>query len=476
MSTEHSERQQPESSAVPRGGPEAFAISYGECELPVAAVWSLLVVAVCIIWAAGCTSQPAGPEVDIRTGVHVVASDAGYQLYRNGEPFEIKGGSGEGYLAELKRSGGNTMRVYSPELLPRLLDEADSLGIAIIADLPMPNVTERYNFYDDPEDVTALTDTIRAIVTRYARHPALLCWMLGNEVIAGDADGGFEELFASIVDVVRAADPNHPVSTTMIPTEVIARSWKLDKLGLDFISFNTFGNLSKLDDRMGWISALWRGPYLLAEWSMNGPWEAELTSWGAPIEPTSMKKAEQLRERYQTHIATIDDGRCLGSLAFYWGLKQESTDTWFSLFDEAGRTSEMVNALAGLWQGETKAYDGPQIDQLLLDGGGAGDNLIFAAGARVSAHVIANGLNAAHTLLTWEVKPEVWSRKDNLDPARALPIEAHSTGAPAGPLETRFVIPREQGAYRLFVTATDSSGRYATANIPFEVIIPEIEN
>ena len=41
-------------------------------------------------------------------------------------------------------------------------------------------------------------------------------------------------------------------------------------------------------------------PYFISQYGYNGPWEQHKTSWGAPIEPTSSKKAEQYAKTTQS--------------------------------------------------------------------------------------------------------------------------------------------------------------------------------
>ena len=42
-------------------------------------------------------------------------SDGGFQLLKNGQPFQIKGVGGDSYLAELAASGGNAVRTWGAD-------------------------------------------------------------------------------------------------------------------------------------------------------------------------------------------------------------------------------------------------------------------------------------------------------------------------------------------------------------------------
>ena len=73
----------------------------------------------------------------------------------------------------------------------------------------------------------------------------------------------------------------------------------LHRHNLDFLAFNFFGGVNSMDMRIGQLAPFWKGPFLASEWGINGPWEArETTSWGAPVEQTSTRKAMIYRERY----------------------------------------------------------------------------------------------------------------------------------------------------------------------------------
>src|SRR5690606_10625770 len=130
---------------------------------------------------------------------------------------------------------------------------------------------------------------------------------------------------------------------------------------------------------------MWPGPYLITEWGIDGPWEGTpKTAWGAWIEPPSTNKADQYLWRYEQQMP-LDDSGFLGSLIFYWGQKQETTHTWFSLFDEHGSKTEVVAAAERAWTGGGTLAPFPKIRDMLLDGRGAADNIVLNANEEVGA-------------------------------------------------------------------------------------------
>ncbi len=417
-----------------------------------------------------CTDTPRRPPAD--ASVYVSYDETvGYQLIRNGAPFFIKGGSGSSELERLREYGGNTVRVYEPDSLPRVLKDAHRLGLAVVADLPLPQYDKRYPGLSDSEEVAAQLAYIREVVEANRDHPALLCWMLGNEVFQSGYGRNFVRGYNELAAAVRKMDPNHPITTAVIRHQLanIKMSWQ--DVEVDFISLNIFGKLSSFEETRFWLSAIWRGPYLFSEWSTNGPWESERTTWQVPIEATSRKKAEQLRERYARFIAPIDNGRFLGSLVFYWGLKQEQTPTWFSLFSEQGHTSEMAFTLRNLWQETELPYPGPGIEYLLLDGKGAQDHILLTSGDSVTATTnFPGGVTPRDSLhYRWRISPEDWLGESTL----SADIPALDQLLIASSLDSlTFRVPALSGPYRVYLTVSDTSGYYATANTPFFVLNP----
>ena len=141
--------------------------------------------------------------------VAIQKTTKGYQIFRNGEPFYIKGASGNSRLFELKAAGGNTIRFYDTLDLEKKLTLADSLELAVVVDIPL----QIKNFTVIDKNATAW---VGKFVNKYKDHPSLLFWMLGNEVyypkfFSSDVVTSFN----AIVDHIHTLDPNHPVSTAV---------------------------------------------------------------------------------------------------------------------------------------------------------------------------------------------------------------------------------------------------------------------
>ena len=267
--------------------------------------------------------------------VFVKKTEGKYELYRNGKPFYIQGASGNSHLEELKKSGANTFRVYDTVNIKSVLDKALKLDLVVIVDLMLPRFKGSEEYYKNDTTRNELKSNILKVVEGNKNHPALLMWNFNEiEYPHQIKYNYFRTFFGDVVDEIHNIDTNHPISTSVAGiNKRQLLSLKLWCPQLDLISINVFRALSNLQEEFDKFSFIWDGAYYLSEWGVNGPWEeSKSTMWGAPIEMTSTQKAKQIKNRYDKFVPKKDDNRCLGNLIFFWGQKQERTQTWFSLF------------------------------------------------------------------------------------------------------------------------------------------------
>jgi hypothetical protein len=394
-----------------------------------------------------------------------------FTLYRNGQPFLVKGAAGDGQLSRLREAGANTFRTWDTTHLQRFLDEGAANGIAVIAGLALPFSFTPF-VYNDTSLVNAQLSAYRAVVRKYRSHPALLMWSLGNEVDFpyGYRFRRFYEVYNALLRMIHEEDPDHPVATAIINADqrnIV--NIKLKVPDLDLITINTFGKLSGIQrdlDRLAWC---WNGPFLITEWGTDGPWEAEVTAWGAPVEPTSTSKAAQYLQR--AAMLPTTDPRFLGACCFYWGHKQEATHTWYSFFSEDGRASEVVNAMQYTWTGRQAAHHAPVLQYMLVDGKGARDNILLKPDSIYTAELLlpATGPQDS-TTFRWELLPEDWLRKNPRDQNLKKPADLDQRLLSCSTNTVRFRAPQTEGPYRIFVTVYDKKGYFSTANTPFYVV------
>ncbi|WP_121201771.1 hypothetical protein [Mucilaginibacter gracilis] len=208
---------------------------------------------------------------------------------------------------------------------------------------------------------------------------------------------------------------------------------------------------------------------MITEWGIDGPWEGtRQTAWSAYIEPTSTKKAEQYTAKYKAQMP-VDDPRFLGSFIFYWGQKQETTQTWFSLFDENGFKTGAVASAQYLWTGNWPANEAPQIKYMLVDAKGANDNILYEPNQKANAEVFM--LKPGHNIIKiqWQIFQEDWYKKDNINNTNK-PIEIAGLITQKNELKATFITPAKAGPYRIFANLYDNYGNMATCNTPFYVV------
>lgn len=399
--------------------------------------------------------------------VYVQKAADGYQLMRKGQAFEIQGVAGQIHLADLAAIGGNTIRTYDTVGLMATLNKADSLDLAVIVGLPLPISTQDY-FYKDESQVLAYRRGLEQALRRYADHPALLMWCLGNEPLYYDwFDLRFAEVYNDFLHLIQSRDPNHPVGMGMANfSDRAIVNIGLKIRDLDLLLINTFGRLPQLENDMKPYQWLWDGPILVSEYGEPGPWETKTTEWRAPLELNSTEKAERLRLAYQEQLP-FDHPRFIGALAFYWGQRQEQTHTWFNIFSADSLRSASFYALAELWGNAIAGNRPPGVEQLQIDGSRAYNTFLFEPGSRHRAAVQVNDPDRDSVRLEWEILPEDWFFVKSEKPAPVL-----KSIAPSAPKEARlkFEAPLKTGPYRLFVRALDGQGHFATTNMPFYVV------
>ena len=403
--------------------------------------------------------------------VYIEHTKNGWELYRNNKPFKIKGASASNRFKELKAAGANTVRIYDTTNLKSVLDSAHFYDLAVIVDLPIRRYVSKDTLYADAIFKAQELNATKRTVTNFKNHPALLYWILGNEVNYPDnpLNNTFVIHYNELLKAIRLADTNHPISTSVggfDRSRVLAI--KTFSPLIDLISINIFGELSTFEVRRDKISWLWNGPYVLTEFGINGPWEASKTTWAAPIEETSTKKAEQYYKRYRDYIQNSNSNRCLGSLFFYWGNKQERTHTWFSTFDEEGRFNESVLTMKNIWKNENNIFEGPKIKHILLNDKGAKESIVLKPEETVTSKLLMENAEILKTAkVSWEVRKENWNYLFNEIEKRPEKLSYKIFSQTNETLVWK--APKEEGPYRIFITIIDGE-TFATSNIPFYIL------
>ena len=401
--------------------------------------------------------------------VEIVRGESGYELLRGGQPYTVRG-AGMVYddLAAFAERGGNSIRTWTTRAdeldIAALLDQAHALGVTVALNLPM--TPERHGFdYDDEQAVAAQFDALREDVLKYRDHPALLFWIIGNELNHSYTNPRVWNAVNDVARMIHELDPHHPTTTAIagIRAEVI-REVQRRAPDLDFLSFQLYGRLFELPDTVARLG--FDQPFMITEWGTIGWWEMESTTWGAPVELTSSEKAEVFLRGYREVLAPLQP-QMIGSYAFFWGQKQERTPTWFGLLTPEGKQTEAVDVLQYMWTGQRPEHAAPRVETLLLNGRGARENVIILAGQNYPASFMVRHDEAERLQFHWDVKPESLATQVGGDYETYIPgLDGAITQADGAQASVRV---DERGAYRLFARVSDGRGRAAHANIPFLV-------
>jgi len=400
-------------------------------------------------------------------------SSGGFELLVDNKPFYMKGAVGSSGIDLVKKYGGNGVRTGSSK---RLLDEAQSLGLMVLANLPVSSQRDGFD-YDNEEAVKQQHEKVLQIVREMKDHPAVLMWALGNEldhvpqkVYEPNKVYYNMKVWDAVNDLAKAIheiDPDHPVMTVVGSitehkiTALINQCPNLDLLGI-----NEYGDLLKIPQ---WLREWgWKKPYQVTEWGPTGFWQTRRTPWGFHIEETSSEKADKYKERYEGTILA-DKDMCLGSYVFLWRQHQEYTHTWFGMFDKEWRETEAVDVMRYEWTGAWPQNRAPRVKSMQINGKSAQDFITLVPGETVKAQVVMEDPDSGDVIsYEWELLREQMNlgyggRGENKPDS----IDCSFKAAPDGTVS--FTVPLEKGAYRLYVAGYDKGNHIATANIPVYV-------
>ena len=389
--------------------------------------------------------------------VTVTPDGDGFRLDRGGEAYFIKGVGGSERLELARSLGANSVRTWGADGAEAVLDEAESLGMTVCVGLWLahPNT---YVDYADPDAVNAQVEQTVAAVRRLKDHPALLMWGVGNEMEGDGSDPKLWKALEKTAAAVKAEDPDHPTMTALAGSSE-RKTRALDQFcpSIDLVGLNAYGSAPRAAER--YREAGGTRPFVMTEFGPEGPWEVAKTPWGSRVEPTSTAKAATYRAGYEGSV----EGQplCVGSYAFLWGNKQETTATWFGMFLPDGSPLAAAQAMSEIWTGRPPADRCPTIAVPTLsktDGVMPGETL--------RASVEAVDPEGGPLQVEWVL------RSDGGVLTNGAVRQAEEQEFPdlvAGDGLTAEVTAPAAGTYRLFAYVRDLAGHAAVANVPLRV-------
>ena len=385
-----------------------------------------------------------------------------FELYRNGEPYYIKGAGAKDHFDLLVESGANSIRIWSTNK-KELLDSAHQHGLTVTLGLHVR--PERSGMdYNNEYAVKGQIEYLKNEVLKYKDHPALLVWGIGNEVDLRYSNFKVWETIEILAKFIKEVDPNHPTMTVIAGVDP-SKAFYIKKYcpSVDILGLNVYGSIENAGANLRKFN--WDKPYIVSEWGVNGPFEAKKTSWKAKIEPPNGIKAEQRMRRYKELIEK-DVERCLGSYCFLWGQKQESTATWHGMFLSNGNPTEAVDVMQFCWKGEWPESRAPSIRDISLENISWRKDHVISALKEATLTIEYLKYNNKKVIVEYVLYPEAFSNKIGGDIQRSpKPIKFEIVNKSDN--ELTFVTPNKKGAYRLFAYVKNEKGQSSVANIPF---------
>ena len=396
--------------------------------------------------------------------VRIEKKQNGFELFKNDEPYYIKGAGAKSNFGELKKAGANSIRIWSTNN-KSYLDSAHKYGLTVTLGLWVAQERNGFN-YDDEYAVAGQIALLKKDILKLKDHPTLLMWGIGNEVDLQYSNFKVWETIEEIAKFIKKVDPNHPTVTVIAGLDP-SKVFMIKKYcpSIDILGINAYGAIENAPLNIRKYG--WEKPYIVSEWGVNGPFEAKVNSWGAKIEPTNGFKANQRLRRYQD-IIEKDKDLCLGSYCFLWGQKQESTSTWHGMYLSNGHPTEAVDVMQYCWKGEWPAKRAPSLMQIKLNGENWKKNHVFIKNEEVILDFIYERNNNDSLYFDFQLYPETFSTKGGGDFQKS-PDKLKFEIVEQSENSLSFKVPNKKGFYRIFVFVRNETNQTSVANIPFKV-------
>lgn len=390
--------------------------------------------------------------------------DGRFRLIVDGSDFRVQGVGGQSHLDLLVKAGGNSIRTWSTEGLDEVLDEAHRHRLKVCVGLWLGHTRHGFDYQNQVQVEKQLKDCLET-VAKYKNHPAVLMWGIGNEMEGDGTNPAIWYAVDHIAREIKKLDPNHPTLTVVAelgPNGTKLRAIEKYCPNIDIVGINSYGGVFNLPQRMKELE--FRRPYIVTEHGPLGPWEAAKTRWNAAIEPSSTEKGELYAKGFQVN-AVDNQAHCLGTFAFVWGHKQETTATWFGMLLPSGERLAAVDAMSKAWGRQSEWEECPAIGSIKLE---RADGL--KPGEVIKGALIVSESSKSTGVLRWKVVSDslqFGTGGDHQNEEAEIDTQLTSQGT-----KVEFRVPESGGAYRLFAYMRNGSGGAAVANVPFFVDAP----
>lgn len=451
---------------------------------------SLSLLLTSLALASGCHNFnypiPVGSDsVPTETSVVTVTKNDQdqWKLIVNGAPYYVNGAATNRFYNDVRKFGGNTIRLYSPSSAEtrNIMDEAWQSGLKVYLGLGM---AAGKNFdYSDAAKVATQHEKIVSYVKQYMNHPALLCWSIGNEVESGASDDiNMWKEMGAIAEAIKALDPNHPITNALASSDKERlKSMMQYAPDIDFISVNSYypsvGNIASNIAAAGIDK-----PYMVTEFGPRGTWNMgsepkRILPWGdnfsdtskALVEETSSEKEAVYLKVWNDDIKAKEAQGCIGSFAFVWGYQTHGEVlNWYASHTTDHYSYGCCDAMQKCWTGSYPEIRAPKIasrNDMTMNGKVAEDAITVTPGSSNSAKVTATTQAEVNLRYHWFIFKE-----GDHTSTGSMPEGIDGLIQADGASEVSFKAPSSAGAYRLYVFALDDvNKKAASACIPFLV-------
>ena len=393
------------------------------------------------------------------------------RLYRNGQPYFIKGAAYNNFIDLVPKYGGNSIRTYGvSEDTHSVLDSALEHKLTVCLGIWVNRETDGFD-YDNEEKVAEQKERIRQEVLQFRDHPAVIMWGIGNEVDSRYTNYKVWNFIGEVSDMIHELDTNHLTTTVLAgadPTDIKEIAERAPSL--DLLSVNSYNAISQAQGKIA--GAGWTKPYMITEWGPNGTWgNVAGTPWGGIYELTSTQKAQVYIDRYSQDIAANINKGCIGSYVFLWGYQTHGVvATWYGLFTAKKKPLAAAQAMYYSWKGGYPANRAPRIESsvdMTLNGQIATDDIVVKVGQENYASIKAVDLEGDALSFEWQVVREGLVIDSGQNFEGSLPgLDGIFTSNDQKSVQ--FTMPGE-GEYRLYAFVHDSHENVAFSAIPFKV-------
>lgn len=290
----------------------------------------------------------------------------------------LKGICGGTRLADAVARGADAIRTYTAPTVAEL-DRFQALGLRVIVGHWMPhegtNVGKEGWPWEHSYEANAgkMDREFAAVVDRIGGHPAIVMWILGNEV---RLEPKYLRQADRLSRILHDRHPDVPTSLTLVnaPPESIAlvREHAPD---IDVLGVNSYGQ-GAVGNAIATLQEDWGRPFYFSEVGPTGPWWGPQASWGPRFEAGASAKLADLGRAWE-RITTADG--CLGGCVFLWGRWPRERISYFSMLlpddpwaaapaDGDCRFTPLADEIGRCWTGRFPSRRAPLLERIEIDG------------------------------------------------------------------------------------------------------------